>query len=89
MNFGGAFKFLGYLGDTQLHMRQTVNEILSHVRPRSKALLRILAHYSDGSLISQFKTHVWELMQSHAGAIFHSSTSILDQIDHSQNYLRP
>ena len=83
MSFDDAFKLLACLVDTQLLMRQAVNEILSRVRPRIKALLRTRAHYSNASLILQFKTHVWGLMESHSGAIFHASTSILDQIDHA------
>ena len=60
-----------------------VDAILSKVRPRIKALLRTRSHYSIASLIEQFKTHVWGLMEAHSGGIFHASTSILEQFDKS------
>ena len=72
--------------DTKLVMRMAVDAILSKVRPRIKALLRTRSHYSIASLIEQFKTHVWGLMEAHSGGIFHASTSILEQFAKSQIY---
>ena len=83
---GDPFKLLGLLVDTKLIMRQAVEQILARVRPRIKALLRTRSHYSNASLVGQFKTHVWGLMEAHPGGIFHASTSILDQLDHAQKH---
>ena len=86
LSFGDPFKLLGCLLDTKLTMRHAVDAILSKVRPRIKALLRTRSHYSVPSLIEQFKTHVWGLMETHSGGIFHAATSILDQLDRVQNH---
>ena len=84
--FGDPFNLLGLLVDPKLTMRNAVDKILSKIRPRIKALLRTRSHYSIASLIEQFKTHVWGLMESHSGGIAHAATSILDQLDNSQEH---
>jgi len=84
--FGDAFNLLGCLTDPKLTMRPAVDKILSRVRPRIKALLRTRKHYSASSLIDQFKTQIWDLMESHSGGIFHAATSILDQLDKTQKH---
>ena len=84
--YGDPLKLLGLLMDTKLVMRMAVDAILSKIRPRIKALLRTRAHYSNASLIEQFKTHIWGLMEGHSGGIFHASSSILEQIDNCQKH---
>ena len=86
MAYGDPFKLLGLLVDTKLIMRQAVDTILAKIRPRIKALLRTRSHYTIASLIEQFKTHIWGLMEAHTGGIFHASSSILEQFDKSQNH---
>jgi hypothetical protein len=83
---GDPFKLLGLFVDTKLVMRQAVEQMLAKIRPRIKALLRTRSHYNNESLVNQFKTQVWGLMEAHSGGIFHASTSILDQFDHSQKH---
>jgi len=77
---------LGLFVDTKLVMRQAVEQMLAKIRPRIKALLRTRSHYNNESLVNQFKIQVWGLMEAHSGGIFHASTSILDQFDHSQKH---
>ena len=84
--FGDPFKLLGLLVDTKLLMLNAVDAMLTKIRPRIKALLRTRSHYSAASLIDQFKSHVWGLMEAHSGGIFHAATSILAQFDNSQRH---
>ena len=84
--YGDPFKLLGLLVDAKLLMRNAVDEMLTKIRPRIKALLRTRGHYSTESLILQFKSHIWGLMEAHSGGIFHAATSILNQFDKSQRH---
>ena len=47
----------------------------------------MLHHVSEKvkDLIGQFKTHVWNLMEMHNGAIFHVSEYLLAKIDNVQH----
>ena len=45
------FKLLGFFVDTQLVMRQAVEQMLAKIRPRIKALLRTRSHYNNESLV--------------------------------------
>ena len=70
---GDPFKLLGCLVDCKLQMTQAIDKIIAQVRPKMWAILRTRAHYDRGTLVSQFKTHLWGLMEIHNGAIFFCS----------------
>ena len=78
---GDPFKLLGCLVDCKLQMHQAVDKILAQARPKVHAILRTRAHYSTKDLINQFKTHIWNILGIHNGAIFHANTGDLDRID--------
>ena len=78
---GDPFKLLGLLTDCKLVMNDAVDSILAKVRPKIAAILRTRGHYDTATLIQQFKTHVWGLMECHSGGIFHASTTLLNKID--------
>jgi len=65
-------------------MHEAVGKILAEIRPKIKALLRTRKHYDTESLISQFKTHIWSIMEQHNGAIFHAASSVLHKLDSVQ-----
>ena len=65
-------------------MHDAIENILSQARPKIKAMLRTRAHYDAISLVSQFKTHIWSIMEQHNGAIFHASASMLEKLDSMQ-----
>ena len=46
-----------------------------------KAIVRTRSHYAIKDLISQFKTHIWGLMECHNGGIFHACSSLLEKLD--------
>ena len=75
---GDPFKLLGCLVDCKLVMQQAVERILSQARPKIKAILRTRQFYNSKELVNQFKIHIWGLMETHNGAIFHASSSILE-----------
>ena len=55
------------------------------MRPKVKAILRTRFHYGAEELISQFKTHVWGIMEVHNGAILHASNHLLERLDDIQS----
>ena len=67
-------------------MQQAVERILSQARPKIKAILRTRQFYDSKELVNQFKTHIWGLMETHNGTIFHASSSILDRLDALQEH---
>ena len=81
---GEDFKLLGCMIDPKLTMHTAIDTILSRIRPKMRALLRTRGHYTHAALISQFKTHIWGLMECNNGAIFHAATSYLDKFDSVQ-----
>ena len=83
---GDPFKLLGCLVDCKLQMYQAIDAILAQIRPKVKAILRTRTHYDISSMIGQFKTHIWGLMEIHNGAIFHAASSALAKIDHVQQH---
>ena len=78
---GDCFKLLGLMTDCKLVMNHAIDAILAKVRRKIAAILRTRSHYDKATLIQQFKTHVWGLMESHSGGIFHASTTLLNKID--------
>ena len=81
---GDPFKLLGCTIDCKLVMQKALEKILAQMRPKIKAILRMRQYYDVKELISQFKTHIWGLMETHNGAIFHASSSILSRLDDIQ-----
>ena len=62
-------------------MLPTMEKMLSQIRPKVKAILRSRKYYDVKTLIAQFKTHVWGVMECHNGGIFHASESVLSKLD--------
>ena len=78
---GDPFKLLGLLVDCKLIMLPAVEKILSQIKPKIRAILRTKKYYDNKTLISQFKTHIWGVMECHSGGLFHSSDSVLKKLD--------
>ena len=83
---GDHFKLLGLFVDTKLTMQPAIDDTMSRVHPRVTAMLRTRAHYGSKDLITQFKTHIWGIMEAHSGGIFHACTSQLDRLDSCQRH---
>ena len=82
---GPAFKLLGCMVDNDLRMHTCIEQLLSKIRPKITAILRTRGFYSVPELITQFKTHIWGVMEVNIGAYFHAATSLLEKLDHAQN----
>ena len=65
-------------------MKAAVEDILAQCRPKIKALLRTRSHYDVSTLIQQFKTHIWGIIENRIGAIFHAASSHLQRLDSMQ-----
>ena len=74
---GPAFKLLGCMVDNDLRMHTCIEQLLSKIRPKITAILRTRGFYSVPELITQFKTHIWGVMEVNIGAYFHAATSLL------------
>ena len=83
---GDHFKLLGLFLDVKLTMRVAIDDIMSRVHPRVTALLRTRGHYGATDLLTQFKIHIWGIMECHSGGIFHACTSSLDRLDRCQKH---
>ena len=82
---GDPVKLLGCLLDCKLLMNHGIENILSRMRPKVRAILRLRGHYSTKDFLNQFKTHVWGLVEYQNGAIFHASAHLLKKIDRVQD----
>ena len=71
--------------DTDLRMHSCIEQLLSKIRPKNTAILRTRGYYCVPDLITQFKTHIWCLIEVNIGGYFHACTSLLDKLDHAQN----
>ncbi len=67
-------------------MTQTIDKTLSQMRPKRQAILRTKLHYCVKELINQFKTHVWGIVETHCGAIFHACDYLLGNLDSAQRH---
>ena len=72
--------------DCELLVNATIDGILAQIRPRIKALLRTRAHYEEDALVDQYKTHIWGIVESNTGGIFHAATHHLDKLDDTQQH---
>ena len=82
--YGPAFKLLGCMVDADLRMHTCIEQLLSKIRPKITAILRTRGFYNIPDLITQFKTHIWGLIEVNLGGYFHAADSLLAKVDHAQ-----
>ena len=86
---GEPFKLLGLMVDLDLRMQTAIDQLLSKIRPKSTAILRTRGYYSTADLITQYKTHIWGLVEINCGGYFHAARSLLDKVGQVQiSFLR-
>ena len=86
---GEPFKLLGLMVDLDLRMQTAIDQLLSKIRPKSTATLRTRGYYSTADLITQYKTHIWGLVEINCGGYFHAARSLLDKVGQVQiSFLR-
>ena len=82
---GESFRLLGLMIDLDLRMHTAIDQLLSKIRPKTTAILRMRGYYAVPDIINQYKTHVWRLVESHCGGYFHAATSLLDKVGQVQS----
>ena len=65
-------------------MEHAIDQVLSRIRPKIKALLRTRCYYSTGDMVNQFKIHIWGLIEYQNGALCHACASSLARLDQAQ-----
>ena len=83
---GDDFKLLGTLIDCRMTMQPCIDQTLSKIRPKIRAMLRLRHLYSNTSLINQFKTHIWCHIEYSSGAILLAPASQLQRLDKVQRW---
>ena len=71
--------------DTDLVMDSDIDSLLSKIRPQITTILRTRGYHRVLDLITQFKNHIWVLMEAHMAGIFHAVTYHFAKIDRVQN----
>ena len=74
------FILLGCIFDCKLTMSEDVDRVLAIIRPKVKALLR------TRSLLMQYKTHIWGIVEYHYGSICHAAASTICKLDDVQSH---
>ena len=81
---GEPFKLLGTLLDCKLKMIPCVEKLLSKVRPKIRALVRIRNAFSVKVMLNQYKAHVWSQCEYHDGALILACDTQLARFDSMQ-----
>ena len=82
--YGEDFRLLGTLFDCRLTMLPCIEEMLSKMRPKMRAILRLRHIYSVAELLGQYKTHIWGISEYSNGAIIMACPSQLKRLDKAQ-----
>ena len=61
-------------------MCTALEQLLSKIRAKSIAILRMRAYCSVPAIVTQYKCHVWGSVECHCGAYFHASTTLLHRV---------
>jgi len=86
---GEDFKLLGTLFDCKLTMQPCLEKLLSTIRPKIRAIVRLKHLYSVSTMLNQYKCHIWGLKEYSNGALILASPSQLRRLDSIQRwYLR-
>ena len=81
---GEDFKLLGNLFDRALTMQPCIEGILSKIRPKIRALLRLRHMYSSAAMLGQYKCHIWGLKEYSNGAIIMAAGLQFKRLDSVQ-----
>ena len=78
---GEDIKFLGCHIDCQLNMQSHIEYLLQICRPKIKAMLRTRGLYDLPTMLQQFKTHIWSIIEHHNGSLRHATATLLARLD--------
>ena len=81
---GDDFKMLGTLFDTRLTMQPCLESVLTRIRPKIRALLRLKDLYTGSSMLNQYKSHIWGITEYSNGVLILAPPSQLNRLDKVQ-----
>jgi len=81
---GDDFKLVGTLIDCHLTMKPCIDQLLGQIRPKAKAIVRLQHLYSVGTLLDQYKAHIWSIKEYSSGAILLAAPTQLHRLDQVQ-----
>ena len=83
---GDDFKMLGTLFDTRLTMQPCLESVLTRIRPKIRALLRLKDLYTGSSMLNQYKSHIWGITEYSNGVLILAPPSQLNRLDKVQRW---
>jgi hypothetical protein len=81
---GVGFRYLGTWIDCALSMTHCVDRILTKSRPKIRSLLRVKDMYSSKSMLNQFETHLWSVIEYPNGALIMAAPTQTARLDSMQ-----
>jgi hypothetical protein len=81
---GVDFRYLGTWIDCALNMAPCVDRILTKSRPTIRFLLRVKEMYFLKSILTQFKAHLWSVIEYHNGALIMAASTQIARLDSTQ-----
>ena len=86
---GPDFKLLGVVFDCRLTMEGAVRSLAGKVKWKLQMLLRSRRSFCTQDLVLQYKQQVLSFIEYRTGAIYHATTTVLNQLDRTQdNFFR-
>ena len=86
LGVGEDFKLLGTLFDCKLTMLPCLEKLLTKIRPKIRALLRLKHLYSVKDMLNQYKCHIWGLKEFSNGALILAAPNQLQRLDKVQRW---
>ena len=78
---GEAFKILGVVFDTGLYMTEAIKTLSREANWKLRTLLHTKRNFSTEEIINLFKSRILSFIEYRTPAIYHASTTHLEQID--------
>ena len=86
---GPDFKLLGVVFDCRLTMEGAVRSLAGKVKWKLQMLLRSRRSFCTQDLVLQYKQQLLSFIEYRTGAIYHATTTVLNQLDRTQdNFFR-
>jgi len=86
LHVGEDFRVLGTFFDCALTMMPGLEKLLSKIRPKIRALLRLRTMYNEPPMLNQYKIHSWSLKEYSGGALIMTAPCQLRRLDKVQRW---
>ncbi len=84
LGHGRVFRLLGPMVDNKLRMHACVEKFFKKAKPKARRLLRARRFFSVSQLVTQFKSHIWGVVESVTAAVYHVAPSVVSKLDRIQ-----